>query len=878
MPNVLIFSTGDVAPLDATCMDTSAVSRLHARDTGSALQQAREHLPRLTIVDAAAPGALGLIRSLRGDPRARDTAIVALSASSDLADAAELREAGANLVLAQPVDARLWDGPIRRLLEVPPRRSGRLPAAFQVWDGPAAGPRRLRGHALNVSLHGALLESTRSLTIGTKLDLTLALPTGSVRALAEVVRDAGAAGRRFRAGVQFLVLRDDAAERIRTFVSGAQDAPASPRPELPAETAQWEAELRASEARLRGVLDSAVDAVVMFDESGRVRLFNRAAAALYGRTADEVLGQPVDRLVPEPLRPLLRCALAHQLVAIEHLVGRRIEAETPRSTAAPFNAELTFTRFTAREHGFWALFVRDISTRRDLDAEVQASQRRFRTLVENSADGIALLGRDGRFQYLTTSAARMLGYEPNDLAGRTFDIVVDTEHVDEARRILKECLARPGTPVQGEVRCRHRDGGARTIEGVVVNHLDSPEVGGIVVNYRDVTHRQRAQQLEEQLRQSQKIEALGRLAGGIAHDFNNLLGVILGASRLAASEPGDPGHRLDQVQRAAEKAAVLTHQLLAFSRKQVLMPVVLEVGAILRELDGMLERLVGEDIELTTLAPAGLGRVRADRGQLEQAIMNLVVNARDAMPGGGRVTVEARNVELDEAFVRDHVGSRVGSYLRLSVSDTGVGMDAETQSRIFEPFFTTKEKGKGTGLGLATTYGIVKQSGGYITVESAPGRGSRFDVFLPRAYERAAPEDRRRPEPDRVSGEAVLLVEDDPMLRRVAADILQAAGYLVLEAANGDEALTLSRVHRQALPLLVADIVMPGMSGRQLAERLAPERPEMRVLYISGYTDDEILRHGIAAGTVDLLEKPFSPEAFSAAVRRILDREAQPHR
>jgi len=293
---------------------------------------------------------------------------------------------------------------------------------------------------------------------------------------------------------------------------------------------------------------------------------------------------------------------------------------------------------------------------------------------------------------------------------------------------------------------------------------------------------------------------------------------------------------------------------------------------VVREVAEMLGRLVGEEIELVTAVPPRTGRVRVDRSQLEQALTNLVVNARDAMPHGGRVTVEASDVDVEDDSSGERFGVPPGVYVRLSVIDNGVGMDVETQRRAFEPFFTTKERGKGTGLGLSTTYGIVKQSGGHIVVDSTPGLGTRFTIFLPRVHGRPARvDDVPRPRAAR-GGETILLVEDDAMLRRVAADILENAGYSVLQAAGGEEGLDLCRRHPGSLPLLVTDIVMAGMSGRELAERLVAERPETRVLYISGYTDDEILRHGIVEGTVDLLEKPFTPEALASAVRRVLDR------
>ena len=868
---VLILSTEDLS-LQGTCLGAPTVERLHVQDIRAAFARAREHQPRLTVVDTATPGAEHLIRRLRLHRQTRDTAIVALSRTPDLADEPALKQAGANLVLVPPVSPAVWDGPVRRLLEVPPRRSGRLAAAFEVWDDEASNPPRRKATALNISIHGALLETAWPIAVGAKIDVTVTLPGGPVRALAEVVRDGGSSARRHRRGVQFLVLRGDSAARIAAFVGDGRAKTIVPRV---AETAQWEAELRAGDTRLRGILEWAPEAMILFDEKGRVREINRAAEGLFGRARETVLGQvALDRLLPDPARQLLRCALAQQLVAAEHLLERPMEVSGQRADGGAFTAELTFTRFAARGEVFWAVHARDAVHRRHLVDELQATQRRFRALLENSADGIALLERDGRFRDLTASAARMFGYSPGELVGRTFDELLDADDVEVVRTLRRRSLAEPGTALSAEVRCLHRDGTRRVIEGVLVNHLDTPEVRAFVVNYRDVTHRHRALHLEEELRQAQKIEALGRLAGGVAHDFNNLIGVILGASRLAAATASDIERhkRLETVQQAAEKAAALTRQLLAFSRKQVLMPEIVDVGAAVRELAGMLDRLLGEQVELVTLVPARMGRVRVDRSQLEQALTNLVVNARDAMPDGGRVLFEASDADIDAELAGQLLGVPPGPYVRLSVSDTGVGMDDATQRRVFEPFFTTKEKGKGTGLGLATTYGIVKQSGGHITVESAVGRGSTFTIFLPRVEERASRlDDRPAPRPPR-SGETILLAEDDPMLRRIACDILQSAGYVILDADSAGAALELSRRHHAPLPLLVTDVVMPGMSGRQLAEQLVSERPETRVLYISGYTDDEIVRHGIVERTVDLLEKPFTPESLCAAVRRVLDR------
>jgi signal transduction histidine kinase/CheY-like chemotaxis protein len=384
-----------------------------------------------------------------------------------------------------------------------------------------------------------------------------------------------------------------------------------------------------------------------------------------------------------------------------------------------------------------------------------------------------------------------------------------------------------------------------------------------------------------QLEQAQKMDAVGRLAGGVAHDFNNLLTVILGRTDILLHplKPEDPMRRgIELIQRTAGRAADLTRQLLAFSRKQVLEPVVLDLSAVTTDMKDMLGRLIGEDIALLTTATPGLGRVKADRGQIEQVIMNLAVNARDAMPQGGRLIVETANIDLDDEYVRRHVGARPGPHVMLAVSDTGTGIPHEIRSQIFEPFFTTKEQGKGTGLGLATVYGIVKQSGGYIEVDSEPGQGTTFRVYLPRLDAEPAPVDRSaRPAAAAGGTETILLVEDEEGVRELARDILRASGYTVLEARNGPEALLLCERHQGPLDMLLTDVVMPRMSGRELAERLAPLRPDLSVLYMSGYTDDAVIRHSVLGAGTAFLQKPFTPAALVLRVRETLDLTAASH-
>ena len=378
-----------------------------------------------------------------------------------------------------------------------------------------------------------------------------------------------------------------------------------------------------------------------------------------------------------------------------------------------------------------------------------------------------------------------------------------------------------------------------------------------------------------QLEQAQKMDAIGRLAGGVAHDFNNLLTVILGRTDILLHplKPEDPTrHGIELIQRTAGRAADLTRQLLAFSRKQVLEPVILDLSAVTTDMKDMLGRLIGEDIALLTTPTPGLGRVKADRGQIEQVIMNLAVNARDAMPQGGRLILETASVDLDDEYVRRHVGARPGPHVMLAVSDTGTGIPHEIQAQIFEPFFTTKEQGKGTGLGLATVYGIVKQSGGYIEVDSEPGQGTTFRIYLPRLDAEAAPVDRSaRPATAAGGTETILLVEDEEGVRELARDILRASGYTVLEARNGAEALPLCARHQGPLDMLLTDVVMPRMSGRELAERLAPLRPDLSVLYMSGYTDDAVIRHGVLGAGTAFLQKPFTPAALVLRVRETLD-------
>jgi two-component system cell cycle sensor histidine kinase/response regulator CckA len=408
--------------------------------------------------------------------------------------------------------------------------------------------------------------------------------------------------------------------------------------------------------------------------------------------------------------------------------------------------------------------------------------------------------------------------------------------------------------------------GREPLSALVVNALTSI-ADGIAIRIRAEHAEQARLALEEQLRQSQKMDAVGRLAGGIAHDFNNLLSVILSYGELIMNDlrPDDPMRGdVSEIHKAGLRAAALTRQLLMFSRQQVIAPRVVDLNVLIEAMNKMLQRLVGADVSLKFVAATPLGRVRVDQNSIEQVIMNLVVNARDAMPKGGKLRVETANVVLDDEFVSVHFAAKPGAYVMLSVTDSGTGIDKATQARIFEPFFTTKPSGKGTGLGLSTVFGIVQQSGGHVWVESEPGKGTCFKVYLPRVEAAADDVPSQKPSAMARGTETVLLVEDEEQVRAVVRGILHRHGYTVIEASNGDDALLVSERHRGKIDLLLSDVVMPGMSGPDLAKRLSPTRPSMKVVCMSGYTDDAAVRHGVMDAAFAYLQKPASISSTAA--------------
>jgi two-component system cell cycle sensor histidine kinase/response regulator CckA len=499
-------------------------------------------------------------------------------------------------------------------------------------------------------------------------------------------------------------------------------------------------------------------------------------------------------------------------------------------------------------------------------------QTQLARAVEQATDAIVITDPNGAIVYVNPAFERVTGYTSAEVLGSNPRILKSGQNPVGLYEEMWTTLAR-GDVWSGTLVNKRKDG-TLFEEEMTISPVRNG--GGRLVNYvavkRDIT---RERQLEDQLRQAQKMEAIGRLAGGVAHDFNNLLGIIMGYSEmlLDSLSTEDPRRgQAEQVRKAGDRAARLTRQLLAFSRKQVLEPRILDLNITLTETEKLLHRLIGEDIELIIRPGAGLGCVKADPGQLEQVVMNLVVNSRDAMPRGGRLVLETANVDLDEAYAGRRPDVKPGPYVMLAVTDTGAGIPPECREHIFEPFFTTKESGKGTGLGLATVYGIVNQSGGHIWVYSEVGRGTTFKIYLPRVGSEGKELPREPGRRDSPRGhETILIVEDSGSLRALTRGVLESCGYKVLEARDPEHAQAVFAAHKGPIHLLLSDVVLPGISGRELAHILLPQCPSMKVLYMSGYPDEAISQHGVLEPGLSFLQKPFRPVELTCKVREVLD-------
>lgn len=504
------------------------------------------------------------------------------------------------------------------------------------------------------------------------------------------------------------------------------------------------------------------------------------------------------------------------------------------------------------------------------EAEIKDSEARYRSLVEKAVYGLFRCTGDGTFLDVNPALVAMLRC---DSAADAFKLNLFKDvllYPDQQSLFLIED-PQTGKLKTSECRWQRKDRSVMTVRlsGTLTHNENAQHAFEVLAE--DITERRL---LEEQLKQAQKMEAVGRLAGGVAHDFNNLLMIISGYSELLLDNLASKEQLLKtvkEVRQACDRATALVRQLLAFSRKQVLEPRIVDLNTVIEDMHRMLPRLIGEDIEVLTIPGKNLGKVKVDPWQIEQVLLNLAVNSKDAMPNGGKIIIETQNIELRDSYVRQHIGSRPGHYVMLAVSDTGFGMNQETKSHIFEPFFTTKEIGKGTGLGLSTVYGVVKQSGGYIGVYSEPGEGTSFKIYLPRVDQ--IEEVMSSPEADLpLEGtETVLLVEDELGVRAVAKEFLVKKGYTVLESGTGKEAIALAQTHKGPIHLLITDVIMPGMSGPELAEEIQKSRPRVKVLYMSGYTADSIVHHGISAGETAFIQKPFDPTSLLRKVRETMN-------
>lgn len=628
--------------------------------------------------------------------------------------------------------------------------------------------------------------------------------------------------------------------------------------------------LQESEEKYRELVENINDVIFAVDESGLLSYISPVIESVAGYHPSEVIGRSFAEFIFRQDLPAVlnnfRQVLAQRIEPLEY----RIQSKAGRTVWVRTSSRPNIVDgHTAGLRGM----MTDITDRKRAEEALKASEAELRTLFGAMTDVILVLDADGRYLKIAPTDPSYL-YKPRaDLEGKTLHEIFPKEkaefflaHIHQA--LTEEKMHRVDYELQ-------IDNTEVCFEGCV-----SPlSRDSVVWIGRDITEQKKSEaereKLEKQFLQSQKMEAVGQLAGGIAHDFNNLLTAISGYSELSLNRlsENDPlRHNLEEIKKAGKRAASLTRQLLAFSRKQILQPKVIDLNVVVSDFQKMLRRLIGESIELLTVLDPGIGSVKADPGQIEQVVMNLVVNARDAMPHGGKLTIETANVYLDHDYAKHHVAVS-GSYVMLAISDNGCGMDEETKARMFEPFFTTKEPGKGTGLGLSTVYGIVKQSGGNIWAYSEVGNGTTFRVYLPRVTDDAQ-EYKRRNEPARAprGTETILLVEDDETVRKLTHEVLRNYGYEVLAAAHGDAAFSICE---RPIHLLLTDVVMPKMSGREVADRLTQLQPEMKVLFMSGYTDEAIVHHGVLDTDAPFIQKPFAPDALARKVRDVLDGRGQ---
>ncbi|HEY2515667.1 MAG TPA: response regulator [Polyangiaceae bacterium] len=670
-----------------------------------------------------------------------------------------------------------------------------------------------------------------------------------------------------RAGAHDYVLKDKLGRLAPAVERELRDV-ANRRARRDAETAA-----RAADKSYRRMIETTSQGVIILDTMGAITFANERMLGMLDAPASEVLWRPATDFLDDAGRSLF----AERRT--DHREGRSGQSEVRllrkggESRWVLVESTPLFDDAGLYEGAF--AMVTDVTARRKAEEELRKSEARFSFLASTGVLSIVVGDHEGKIVEANDAFLGMIGYSRAELETGTFGwrslTPPEWRPVTEAglRELREKGVVRPYE------KSYVRKDGTRIPVLVGFAAIDEKLTIGFMI---DLTAQKRAEEAlrktEEQLRQAQKMEAVGRLAGGVAHDFNNLLSVILSYSAMLADDlpRGDPAREdLQEIGEAGRRGAELTRQLLMFSRQEVVEPQVLDLNVVLSNMEKMLRRLLGEDIDFRILRAPELARVRADPGHIEQIVMNLVVNARDAMPTGGRLTIETKNAALGEEFAREHLGVTPGAFVMLAVSDTGIGMDKATQARIFEPFFTTKEKGKGTGLGLSTVFGIVQQCGGSIWVYSEPGSGTTFKIYVPLAKGEVDIAAKSLAPPTLRGTETILLVEDEDQLRVVASGVLRKYGYRVIEARNAGEALLECERCPGEIHLLLTDVVMPQMSGPALAKRLVVARPKTRVLCMSGYTDDAAIRHGAVDLGMAYLQKPITPEKLARKVRMVLD-------
>jgi PAS domain S-box-containing protein len=652
--------------------------------------------------------------------------------------------------------------------------------------------------------------------------------------------------------------------RPRQDATALHSAPQREEPELVSlarnlDYQRWtEVALIESEERYRIVAETAIDAIVTIDTAGQILFVNRSAERIFGYSTAEMLSRNLTLLVPGYSAKHLPTTTQVGEFVGKHKDGHEI------------SLEVSFGAFVQGARALATAVLRDVSRRKRAEEELRKANETLRALIEATPLAIVAVDAGENVSKWNSAAEKMFGWSEAEVLGKPLPFT-GPRNGGERLPVLE--AARCGMPVSAE-NARHTKTGATIETTMSAAPLAGPggTPAGAVAVITDITDHKR---LETQLRHAQKMDAVGRLAGGIAHDFNNLLTVITGYDEMLIKslEPDSRARAYaHEILQSAEKAAALTKQLLAFSRRQIINPLLLGINPVVTNMTNMLQRLIGEDIELQIALHPEAGNVKADPGQVEQILINLVVNARDAMADGGRITIETSIVTLGPDYTRTHFSVEPGRYVCLAVTDTGAGMTPDTLDHLFEPFFTTKEVGKGTGLGLSTIYGIVKQNKGDIWVYSELGKGSTFKIYLPAVVEEVV-----RAIPDapyaaiQRGAETILLVEDEPGLRQMTRELLERLGYHVLEAAGGPEAIRVASLHAGAIHLLLTDVVMPKSSGREVSERVRRVGRRLPVLYMSGYPAETVVQHGVLEPNVPFLEKPFTPEALGRKVREVLD-------